>query len=85
MGRKLTVGLMEPLIRFGSFVTPLDWSVSSGLEVSAQSLSDRYFETFDTGFAWRPLIGDRTWTLQSRVIHEWSKAFGEDFEASGGT
>ncbi|MEN9825869.1 MAG: hypothetical protein RI953_1614 [Pseudomonadota bacterium] len=80
MGRKLTVGLMEPLIRFGSFVTPLDWSVSSGLEVSAQSLSDRYFETFDTGFAWRPLIGDRTWTLQSRVIHEWSKAFGEDLK-----
>ncbi|MFZ9520447.1 MAG: POTRA domain-containing protein [Silvanigrellaceae bacterium] len=80
MGRKVTIGLMEPLIRFGSYVSPLDWSIVSGLEVSAQSLSDRYFETLDTGFAWRPQFAGRSWTVQSRVIHEWSKAFGEDLK-----
>jgi outer membrane protein assembly factor BamA len=78
MGRKLTLGLMEALFRAGDIVTPLDVSLLSGVEVSAQSLSDRYYETFEGAAFWRPLFLSRLWTLQARLIHEWSKAFGED-------
>lgn len=80
MGRKLTVGLLEPLLRIGNLLTPLDWSAVSGIEVSAQALSDRYFETYETGFAWRPSFFSSSWTFQSKLLHEWSKAFGLDIK-----
>lgn len=80
MGRKLTAGLMEPLLRIGQYVSPLDWSAVSGVEVSAQSLSDRYFETFETGVSWRPIVFDRSLTFQARLLHEWSKAIGQDIK-----
>ncbi|MEN9808593.1 MAG: hypothetical protein RLZZ488_160 [Pseudomonadota bacterium] len=80
MGRKLTVGLLEPLLRIGNLVTPLDWSAVSGIEVSAQALSDRYFETYETGFSWRPSFFSSSWTFQSKLVHEWSMAFGLDIK-----
>lgn len=77
LGRKLTLGLMEPMFRVGEYVSPFDWNAVTGLEVSAQSLSDRYFETFETGLSWRPRFGHRTWALQLKFSHEWSKAIGQ--------
>lgn len=76
LGRKLTLGLSEPMFRLGESVSPFDWSILSGFEVSAQSLSDRYFETVETGFSWRPKFLDRTWSLQAKLAHEWSKTIG---------
>lgn len=78
LGRKLTLGVMEPLLRVGRFVSPFDWTAVSGIEVSAQSLSDRYFETLETALAWRPLFFEKNWTLQGKLSHEWSKAIGQD-------
>ncbi len=80
LGRKITFGLMEPLIRIGDFVSPFDWSAVTGAEVSAQSLSDRYFETFETGLSWRPVMSKGLWTVQTRFLHEWSKAIGQDLK-----
>ncbi|MEY4065104.1 MAG: hypothetical protein RIR26_1312 [Pseudomonadota bacterium] len=77
LGRKMTLGLMEPMLRLGDYVSPFDWNAVTGLEVSAQSLSDRYFETFESGLAWRPQVGKRTWALQLKFSHEWSKAIGQ--------
>lgn len=76
LGRKLTLGLSEPMLKIGGFVSPVDWSVLSGFEVSAQSLSDRYFETVESGLFWRPQFLDKTWLLQFKLAHEWSKDIG---------
>ncbi|NBO37086.1 outer membrane protein assembly factor [bacterium] len=80
MGRKLTLGVMEPLLRIRETVFPFDWNAVTGVEVSAQSLSDRYFETVETGLAWRPSIVERIWTLQLKFSHEWSKAIGQSIQ-----
>ncbi|MEN9529319.1 MAG: hypothetical protein RI932_1192, partial [Pseudomonadota bacterium] len=76
LGRKLTLGLAEPMLRLGNFVFPFDWNLLTGVEVSAQSLADRYFETSETGIAWRPTFFKRTWAFQTKIAHEWSKALG---------
>lgn len=76
LGRKLTLGLSEPMLKLGNVVTPFDWNVLSGFEVSAQSLTDRYFETVETGLFWRPLFLEKTWSVQAKFAHEWSKAIG---------
>lgn len=77
LGRKLTLGVAEPMLRLGESVFPFDWNALSGVEVSAQSLSDRYFETFETGIAWRPRFMTRTWAVQAKFSHEWSKSIGQ--------
>ena len=77
LGRKLTLGVAEPMFRLGDSVFPFDWNALSGVEVSAQSLSDRYFETFETGIAWRPRFANTTWALQAKFSHEWSKSIGQ--------
>ena len=80
LGRKLTLGLTEPMLKLGNTVTPLDWNLLSGFEVSAQSLTDRYFETVETGFFWRPYFFEKTWSIQAKVAHEWSKAIGTSLQ-----
>lgn len=77
LGRKLTLGLAEPMLRLGERVFPFDWNALTGVEVSAQSLSDRYFETFETGISWRPQFLSKTWAIQFKVAHEWSKTIGQ--------
>ncbi|NBX16077.1 MAG: outer membrane protein assembly factor [Proteobacteria bacterium] len=78
LGWKVALGLLEPLLRIGDYVSPLDWSLLSGTEVSAQSLTDRYFETLETGVTWRPVLSRGMLTLHTRFLHEWSKAIGQD-------
>lgn len=80
LGRKLTLGLAEPMLKIGRTVTPLDWNLLSGFEVSAQSLTDRYFETVETGFFWRPYFFNKTWSFQAKLAHEWSKAIGTSLQ-----
>jgi outer membrane protein insertion porin family len=80
LGRKLTLGLAEPMLRIGSVVFPFDWNLLTGVEVSAQSLADRYFETSETGISWRPTVFKRTWAFQFRLAHEWSKALGSSLQ-----
>ncbi|MEY2988672.1 MAG: hypothetical protein RJB13_2193, partial [Pseudomonadota bacterium] len=80
LGRKLTLGLSEPMLKIGNLVSPLDWNLLSGFEVSAQSLTDRYFETFETGVFWRPYFLERTWSIQAKLAHEWSKAIGTSLQ-----
>ncbi|MBM3383027.1 MAG: hypothetical protein FJY29_11365 [Betaproteobacteria bacterium] len=80
LGRKLTLGLAEPMLRLGGVVFPFDWNLLTGVEVSAQSLADRYFETSETGLAWRPSIFKRTWAFQFKIAHEWSKALGSSLQ-----
>ena len=78
LGWKLALGLLEPLLRIGDSVSPFDWSLLTGAEVSAQALTDRYFETLETGLTWRPVVSRGIWTFQTRFLHEWSKAIGQD-------
>jgi outer membrane protein assembly factor BamA len=78
LGWKVALGLLEPLLRVGDYVSPFDLSLLSGTEVSAQSLTDRYFETLETGLTWRPVMTTGVLTFQMRFLHEWSKAIGQD-------
>jgi len=80
LGRKITVGLVEPLFRFGNWVSPFDVSMTSGLEVSAGSLSNRFYETFDTGFSYKPYLLDVSWNFYTKFAHEWSRVIGSGLE-----
>lgn len=77
LGRKITLGIAEPMLRLGQQVFPFDWNALTGIEVSAQSLSDRYFETFESGISWRPRLFERTLSIQAKFAREWSKALGQ--------
>jgi outer membrane protein insertion porin family len=80
LGRKITVGLVEPLFRVGNWVSPFDVSVVSGLEVASQALSNRFFETFDLGVSYKAYFWDVSWNFYSKFAHEWSKVIGSGLE-----
>ena len=80
LGRKITVGLVEPLFRFGSWVSPFDVSTTGGLEVAAGSLSNRFYETLDVGFSYKPYFLDVSWNFYTKFAHEWSRVIGSGLE-----
>lgn len=80
LGRKISVGLVEPLARVGNWVSPFDVSAVSGLEVSSQSLSNRFFETFEFGLSYKPYFWDVSWNFYGKFAHEWSKVIGSGLE-----
>ncbi len=80
LGRKISVGVVEPLFRLGNWVSPFDVSAVSGLEVASQPLSNRFFETFETGFSYKPYFLDVSWNFYTKFAHEWSKVIGSGLE-----
>ena len=80
LGRKISVGLVEPLFRVGSYVSPLDLSALSGLEVASQPLSNRFFETIETRASYKPYFWDIPWNFYVKFGHEWSRVIGSGYE-----
>ena len=76
LGRKISVGLTEPLFRIGSWISPFDLTTTTGAEVAAEPLNNRFFETYDFGFSWKPLFWSRSWNFGAKFAHEWSKIIG---------
>ena len=80
LGRKITMGLLEPLLQIGQYTTPFDASILSGLEVSAQSLSNRLFETLEGTLSWKPYFFDKNWVFSTKFAHEWSSVLSRKIE-----
>ncbi|MCA2961331.1 MAG: BamA/TamA family outer membrane protein [Silvanigrellales bacterium] len=80
LGRKISVGVVEPLARVGQWVSPFDVSTVSGLEVASQALSNRFFETFEVGLSYKPYFWDVSWNFYGKFAHEWSKVIGSGLE-----
>ncbi len=80
LGRKVTLGLLEPLLQVGQFTTPFDASILGGFEVSAQSLSNRAFETLESALSWKPYFFDKTWVFSAKLAHEWSRVISRKIE-----
>lgn len=80
IGRKITLGLTEPLIRVGQWVSPLDVRVLFGTEVANQSFETRLFETYEFSFKWRPVFWDHDFDFEWGLAREWSDTISERFE-----
>jgi outer membrane protein assembly factor BamA len=80
IGRKITLGLTEPLIRVGQWVSPVDARILAGTEVSNQSFETRLFETYEFSFKWRPVFWDQDFDFEWGVAREWSDTISERFE-----
>ena len=80
LGRKISLGFVEPLFRLGEYVSPFDVSVLSGLEVSAQPISNRFYETIETRASYKPYFFGLSWNLYAKLGHEWSRVIGSGVE-----
>lgn len=73
LGRRLSLGVVEPMFRLGGIVTPLDVSVSSSFGAEVQPLFNREFLTVVQDTTWRPYFWDRSWAYSVKFQHESSK------------
>lgn len=70
LGRSVNLGLVEPLFRMGSLVTPLDVSLSGSFGAEVQSLYNREFKTAVQETQWRPYFLGNSWSFSLKFAHE---------------
>jgi outer membrane protein assembly factor BamA len=80
LGRKITFGIIEPLVKIGKVSTPVDLTFLSGLELTAKPFANKFFETLEVGASWRPYFFDFPWVFYNKMQHEWSKIVSKRFE-----
>lgn len=80
VGRKVTFGLTEPLLRVGNWVSPFDARVLFGLEVSNQNIETRLFETYQISLTYRPTLFGYDFDFEGGFAHEWSSLLSSRIE-----
>jgi outer membrane protein insertion porin family len=80
VGRKVTFGLTEPLLRVGNWVSPFDARVVFGLEVSNQDIETRLSETYQIALTYRPTLLGFDFDFEGGFGHEWSNLLSSRIE-----
>lgn len=74
LGQQLSLGLTEPLLKIGSFLTPLDVTALASYQVIGETLTNREYQTLKLISEWKPQFWGLNWNLTSSLIHEESKS-----------
>ena len=80
IGRKISLGLTEPLLRIGQWVSPVDARILAGAELSNLSFETRVFETLEFSLRWRPTLFDLDFDFEGGLAREWSQTVTERLE-----
>ena len=80
IGRQFTLGLTEPLFRFGHWVSPFDARILAGTEVSNISFETRVFETLEFSLRWRPVFFGQDFDFEWGLAREWSRTLSRSLE-----
>lgn len=74
LGQQLSLGLTEPLLKIGSFLTPFDVTGLVGYQVIGETLTNRQYQTLKFISEWKPQFFGLNWNFTSSLIHEVSNS-----------
>jgi outer membrane protein insertion porin family len=71
--RHISLGVIEPLIKFGNWTSPFDATASVGFGARAERLNNRNYQSSSFDLSWRPLLLGYSWRFNLKFLQEVSE------------